>query len=270
MTKCGTAPRLLLWAVLIAGPVALSGCPPKEEGLPAARKGERAEEALSAEPPLPPAGGGADSDQPHRPTPGLPKPIDAMTNAELFAYLDTLVYEKAAGNKHRLNRACLKADGSPCNPGDSTEVLVQPEWGMNDVSATAIPANGVVVARFVNYGSHTEAEYRLPPGRRAWWLVDRNSSGQLRSRMITRTYADTGKTYGNDTLTYTFADCGHQRAAKSDAKARWATCADAGRIAAEGSTMEVRITPVSMPAGAVQLKASSWVTCSLGCCIAGL
>ena len=250
----------------VASAITLAGCPAETLLV---RKGERASEALSAEPALPDSTGGPDSDQAHRPTPGLPEPIDSMTNAELFAYLDTLVYEKVSGNKHRVMRACLQSDGTPCSPGDSTEVMIQPEWGMNEVSSTAIPPHGIVVARFVNYGSFTEAEYRLPPGARAWWLVDRDSTGQLRSRMITRTYASVGKTYGNDSLSYTFTDCGDRRKLKDDAKAKWSTCEDAGATHVSDGTAMVRIIPVAIPASARAAKASSWVTCSLGCCIAG-
>lgn len=232
--------------------------------------GERAEELRNAHAPIT-AGRGAMALRFSDPvTPMLPKPVHMMDNDQLYEYLNSLVYDRGNGNRHRTGR-CRSGAAPGCpNAADRVSVLIQPEWGAYAVPLDSVDSNGVVLARIINYGSAPEGRYDIPAGRRAWWLVDRPvRGGPLRSRFIIRTL-DQGKPVDHDTVAYEFYECQHEAKKHSEAKARWRDCGDTFEQTAaisDGGAALLRILPRA--SAIVSTSGSTWVTCTMGCCVAG-
>jgi hypothetical protein len=215
------------------------------------------------------------------------KHIDAMTNAEVVAYLNTLVYDMSLDHSELVLLPCKKHGSTQkCRADSLAKVYIQPEVGMSDPSRArdSIPATGVVVARIINYstGSDTESTYKLPPSRHAWWYVD-SAPGRLRSRMFVRTYQSTGPAVIFVGDTTNFEDCGHAMAPPDrPAMAKWRGCEnDGGLQATEMMKTLVKpkrvgslFQPVSFVRGLdigdstfLAIKTEVWITCSLGCCV---
>jgi hypothetical protein len=234
--------------------------------------------------PLPSALGGpfqtpSYASPPSRPTPGPTMPIDAMSETQLVAYLDSLVWDMSLDHSELALLPCRKAGtGLNCRPDSLARVYIQPEVGMNRRAVDSIPPNGMVVARIINYttSSDTESTFHLPPAQRAWWYVDRDSAGHARSRIFVRTYSGVGPA-----VTFVSARpwrrCPHGYWHNRPAMARWRGCADTGGLAsARSDKVDPRafIRALSFaPRRAVAaearpvIAAESWITCSLGCCV---
>jgi hypothetical protein len=225
-----------------------------------------------------------------RETPALPKPIDSMSDAELVAYLNTLKYKTGGYNTHSANVPCVHGStGLPCTGSDSAHVFIQPEAGMNKREWSAIPPDGMIVARIINDAAVDldAAEFGYPAQRKTWWVVDR-ASGVLRSRYFVRTYSPTGAAVRYVTLVpRAFTRCVHPDApAGRPARAKFWTCveswADTTRLSRAGggqeligaATLQSYIHPVSlrsavpMPSATPQpfTLQSNWVSCGSGCC----
>lgn len=258
-------------SIVLAGILALASCVPRPTATttsenPPPRLGERAEEGQYAEPPLPASPGPTVPESDWRITPPLPAPIETITNDQLFRYLDGLVYDQLRTNRHKVHRKC-----TGCLAGRETIVLLQPEWGAHEVRTGDIDHRGVVIGRFINFGADEEDRYKIPAGRRAWWLVSRPSRGApLRTRVITRTYSQTGVAVHTVTDA-AFRGCpqpGHPRTPV--ARAKWRECTDP-IVESDSLNLVLRrsFLPVRSPSSHNESTAVAWVTCDLGCCVGG-
>lgn len=231
--------------------------------------GERAAELRNAHAPITDRGDIAWPWE-YRVTPMLPQPLENLDNDQLFDYLNTLIYDGWNNNRHRAARCRSGAPAGCPNPGDQVSVSIQPEWGAHQVPLADIDEKGVVLARITNYGSQAEGRYNIPPRSRAWWLVDRPAGqGDLRSRFIVRTL-DQASPVGNHTVAYQFYDCQHEKKDHSSAMARWRDCGetfDQTATIPDGGSALLRIA-LRAPA-AVSVSSGTWVTCTMGCCVAG-
>lgn len=257
--------------IVLAGVVALTSCWPTPATMATGdtlrmRMGERAEEGLHAEPPLPSAPGATVPESDWRVTPPMPAPIETITNAQLFQYLDGLVYDQLPANRHKVYRKC-----TGCPVGQQTIVLLQPEWGAHEFPTATIDHRGVVLGRFINFGTEQEDRYKIPAARRAWWLVSRPSPGApLRTRVITRTYNAAGAAAYVVTDT-TFRACpqpGHPR--MPIARAKWRDCTDP-IVESDSFNLSFRRSffPTRPPVAPLPSVAVGWITCDLGCCVGG-
>ena len=245
--------------------------------------GER-EDEVAGPPPYPSALGGPFQSPsgvaaPSRPTPGPAMKIDSMTETQLIAYLNSLVWDMSLDHSELALLPCKKAgSGLNCRPDSLSRAYIQPEVGMNRRPVDSIPPNGMVVARIINYSTSpdTESTFRLPPARRAWWYVDRDSIGRPRSRIFVRTYSGVGPavTFVN---TMPWRRCAHAYWHNRPAMARWRGCADTGGLAsARSNAVDPRafiralsFAPRRAMAAEARpvIAAESWITCSLGCCV---
>ena len=235
-------------------------------------------------------GGAAEELIVSRPTPALSKPLDSMTNAEVYAYLITMKYKTGAFNTHSAKVPCTQGTPpKPCASGDSADLLIQPEAGMNLWEHDSIPKNGLVVARIINSAplNHDAAVFGYPARRKTWWVVD-SSGGTLRSRFFIRTYSSSGAAVQYVTSTpHPFIHCPHPPAPPGTAaRAKFWTCVvsadsavalrgDRDATPVRAATLESYIHPVSLrsavplplvPKPAPMLLESNWVSCGGGCC----
>ena len=245
--------------------------------------GERELEIVGARPLPPNLGGPFQSPVPYaapsRPTPGPTKKIDVMTDSEVVTYLNTLVYDMSLDHSELALLPCRKPGGVSCQNDSLAKVYIQPEVGMNRTPWGAVPPNGMVVARIINYttSSDTESTIGFPPARRAWWYVD-DSSGTYRSRFFVRTYAATGPAV-TFLASRPWQRCSHPPVHNRPATARWRGCADNGGLARATPSSEavdarafIRALSFAPRRGAdvgarPLIAAGSWITCSLGCCV---
>lgn len=232
--------------------------------------GERAEELRNAHPPITTGRGGFVLRFSDPVTPMLPKPVHIMNNDELYEYLNSLVYDRGNNNRHRAARCRSGAPPGCPDVADQVRVLIQPEWGAYAVPLDKVDTNGVVLARIINYGSGPESRYDIPAESRAWWLVHRPvPGGALRSRFIIRTLNQTAPV-DHHTVAYEFYDCQHEAKEHSSAMARWRDCGETFEQTAaipHGGSALLRIA-LRAPATA-STSGSTWVTCTMGCCVAG-
>jgi len=219
---------------------------------------------------------------PQRETPAPSKHVEDMTDAELVTYLNTLVYDMSLDHSELALLPCKKPGTATCPFDEYAKAYIQPEAGMNRRGIDNIPANGLVVARLINYsqGADSAENIGLPPAQRAWWYVD-SSGNKLRSRYFVRTYSSSGKGAKFIGPNRVFKDCKHDPVRDRPAIAKWRSCEDDGGFARSIAPQPVR--KVSSLFHAVRLQVDSsqdstairrirgetWITCSLGCCIGG-
>jgi hypothetical protein len=253
MTRRPVAAPLLKWLfpfVLLAAATSLTACPktmvaPNVVALPGDTvvypitidSVETENEQVGVAPASPHLGGrlqrGPLTTAITRPTPGLPAPLDSMRDSALVAYLDSLKYDGSVKNTDLKYVTCVRTAGSCMPGGDSAAVMfIQPEIGMRHVKAAAIPANGMVIARIINYGLDTQGHdirFGVPGLRRAWWVVEHVPYG-LRSRFFVRTYDAFPAVEilsGVPGPVHAFEQCPHAPAPSSRPSiAKWATCLD--------------------------------------------
>jgi hypothetical protein len=247
--------------------------------------GERKREEVGVRP-LPPNLGGpfqspVAAEAPLRETPAPAKKIDVMTESELVAYLNTLVYDMSLDHSELALLACRKPGGRACPLDSLASVYIQPEVGMNRRAWDRIPANGMVVARLINYSasSDTESTIGLPPAQRAWWYVDKVAGNTYRSRYFVRTYAASGPAV-QFLATKTWEECKyHAPVSNRPAIAKCRGCNYEGGPAsqikrAEAVDARAFIRALSFApwraarsAARPAVAAISWITCDLGCCV---
>lgn len=249
--------------------------------------GEQEREEVGVKPRSPNLGGPFQSpvaaDAPPRETPAPTKRIDVMTESELVDYLNRLVYDMSLDHSELALLACKKPGGRRCPLDSLASVYIQPEVGMNRRAWDRIPANGIVVARLINYSvsSDTESTIGLPPAQRAWWYVEKVAANTYRSRYFVRTYADSGPAV-RFLATKTWEHCNyHAPVNNRPAIAKWRGCDYEGGPAsqmkgAEAVDARAFIRALSFAprraapsAARPAVAAISWITCDLGCCVGG-
>jgi hypothetical protein len=215
-----------------------------------------------------------------RETPAPTKKIDVMTESELVDYLNRLVYDMSLDHSELALLACKKPGGRPCPLDSLASVYIQPEVGMNRRAWDRIPANGIVVARLINYSAapDTESTIGLPPAQRAWWYVDKTAGNTYRSRYFVRTYSASGPAV-RFLATKTWEQCSHPPVYGRPAIAKWRACNYEGgppsqfrrseAVDARAFIRALSFAPrrVAPAAARPAVAAGNWITCDLGCCV---
>jgi len=237
-----------------------------------------------------PAGGGKGERLKNRATPALTQPFDAMNDQDLVDYLGKLQYNMGSYSSHVIDADCVhgNASNTHCDQSEAARVFIEPEVGMTKWQHDAIPANGLVVARIINYdpSDRRESTFGFPPSTRVWWVVDYDASHQLRSRFFKRNYHTTGPAVDTVGAPRGFYRCNHPDKPGHPARAKFWTCSQSAALAlaapmpggdrvigAEGggAAVPARLASsgaaVPLPARPMaQLLQTSWVNCGAGCC----
>jgi hypothetical protein len=231
----------------------------------------------------PPANSIADPQRP-TPEPTINKAVDDMTDAELVAYLNTLVWDMSLEHGELVLLPCKKPGGASCPFDQYSKMYIQPEVGANRLDVNNISEKGVVVARLINYstGQDSVADLEIAPTARGWWYVHKVNN-QLRSRYFIRTYASAGDGAKFVGPNRKFEGCpNHPIDTTRPATAKWRSCADdggVGRILGKAPAKKVAspFNFVSFQADTSgdstsvlrSPRSETWITCSLGCCVGG-
>ena len=209
---------------------------------------------------------------------------DKMNDADLVTYLNKLIYDLNLENGQLILAPCNKGT-NPCPDGETAPMFIQPEVGMNALDVNSIDANGVVVARLINYdvGERMARGFHVPAKSRAWWVVRRNSRKQLESLFIGRDFSPSGRITVKKLRAATFFGCpDHQPNPARPSMARWWDCGGSVRFAPRARLRTASAAsylqfvsnrggalPVVVAASDTGLRDdSTWITCSLGCCVA--
>ena len=223
---------------------------------------------------------------PNAATPGLPKALSAMTDAEIASYLQSLNFDMARDNGELARVRCALNPLGHC----SVELYVEPEVGMRKRAFTDVPPFGMVVARIINYSSSgTDTTFQIPPLTRAYWYVFHGAGTSLRSRVFIRTPLDSQKVrlLGVES---SYDSCDHAPYGGA-AVARFRKCDgmtyETGMKSARTYSVDARVpnpfihavvyhptSIVDRPANVAQdadaLTATDlWIKCALGCCTKG-
>lgn len=218
-------------------------------------------------------------------------PLDEkMNDADLVAYLNKLIYDLNVENGQLILAPCTK-NGNACNSGEAAPMYIQPEVAMNQFDVNTIDANGVIVARLINYDvdGRSARGFHVPASSRAWWVVRRNSKNQLESLFIGRDFSKPGQIKVKKLRAADFYGCpDHQPDPSRPSMARWWDCGGSVRFAprmrvrapsrsttaSAGAYLRfvsnrIGLLPTAVAAGDTTLRDdSTWITCSLGCCVA--
>lgn len=304
-----TVARGALMAACLTGlMVAVAGCPPRSTSRVVRGTAARlrilydkpvyeADNDLENAPP-PQLGGpydpGPASSTAWRETPELPKAIDKMSNAELYAFLRGLVYDMQPPNGDSKLVPCEDPGGGACNA--NVTLYVQPEIGMTGgpggggISYDRIVKSnsGFVVARIINYDKRgkQDGKYHIPSATQAWWVVDA-PGGTPRSRILVREYPAGGRTPTfRFTRTLKFHKCKHGPSQDTNrpAIAKWFTCEQSEHFTFATAPRRRTGTPRFAAFGShsfllqsLMLEATDttrveggeiWITCLAGCCVA--
>jgi hypothetical protein len=218
---------------------------------------------------------------PHRRTPSPSARIDgSTTDSALVSYLNSLVYESGR-DRSELALVHCKPHHPACAPNAGVAMYIQAEWGMSAVSAASITAQGVIVARIINFDpSRPGGAMGVPPMTRAWWYVYRDPIG-LKSIYFTRTHSTTGSAITVLAAPKDFYECpGHFWAVIPPARAKWASCSTVfAARPAEGTPswsmvprdqlfVPASLNRVGGPRTRMLIAADTWVSCMATCCSA--
>ncbi|MFL5560597.1 MAG: hypothetical protein ACJ79K_03895 [Gemmatimonadaceae bacterium] len=209
---------------------------------------------------------------------------DNMSDADLVGYLNKLVYDLNLENGQLILADCTKK-GKAC-VNEAAPIFIQPEVGMNKLDVKTIDAKGIVVARLINYDvdGRKDRGFHIPASSRAWWVVRLGSNNELESLFIARDFSQAGQVKVTKLRRARFDPCpDHPPDPSRPSMARWWDCGSSKRFAPRPPVKTAAATSylqfvsnrgsVSAAIGAAGDTAmikegSTWITCSLGCCVA--
>jgi hypothetical protein len=194
------------------------------------------------------------------PLPGqLTKPIDQYTGDELYAFVQGLQWGGGA-ERDRKCKGDPQCDGT--NPPKHTVVRVDAVNGQDSISATTVPANGVVSARALNRGTLDEQRYGFKANPRLeYYMIVLPGSGGNGRWQFEELDTTPGARRHSSIGTGTFTPCSnHQYRRGRVNRANFYTCADSpGADSVQKSNLLLFAAPTD----------PVWIACAAGCCIAG-
>jgi hypothetical protein len=192
------------------------------------------------------------------PLPGqLTKPIDQYTGDEFFEFVQRLQWGGGA-ERDRKCKGDPGCDGT--NPARHTVVRVDAVNGQDSVSATSVPANGVVTVRAINRGTFDEQRYGFKPNRRLeYYLIVLPGSGANGRWQFEELDTTPGARRHTNVGTGTFKPCNHPFRPGRVNRANFYTCEDS-RLS--DSVQKSNLLLFDFP------KDPVWTECAQGCCIA--
>jgi hypothetical protein len=245
------AARLGLAALLVSS--TLSACTSKERAPDSARADST---AAGATPPAP-ANSLATTPSSTASLPGaLTKPIEQYTGDEFYAFVQALKWGGGV-EKDRKCKGDPSCDGT--KPSKQTKVRVDAVDGQDSISATTVPANGVVSVRAINRGALTEDRYGFKAEKKLEYymivLPGTGGSGRWQFEEVDTT---PGARSHISVGTGTFTPCNHPYKAGRVNRANFYTCADSP---SGDSVQRSNLMMFSKPTDPI------WIGCAAGCCI---
>jgi hypothetical protein len=186
----------------------------------------------------------------------LTKPIDQYTGDEFFEFVQRLQWGGGAERERKCkgNPGC---DGT--NPTRRTPVRVDAVNGQDSLSATNVPANGVVAVRAVNRGTLDEDRYGFKPNRRLeYYLIVLPGTGGNGRWQFEELDTTPGARRHSSIGTGTFRPCNHPFRPGRVNRANFYTCADSHMSDSVQRSNLMLFDPPTDPV---------WVECTGGCCI---
>lgn len=236
--------------VLVAS--ALAGCTSKEGPRDTARAGSTTGAAAA------PANTLATTPPSTANLPGaLTKPIDQYTGDEFYEFVQRLQWGGGV-EKDRKCRGNAGCDGT--NPSRRTLVRVDAVNGQDSISATTVPANGVVAVRAINRGTLTEDRYGFKPERRLeYYMIVLPGTGGNGTWRFEELDTTPGARRHTSVGTGTFRPCNHPYRPGRVNRANFYTCENSP-IASDSVQRSnlMMFSPFTDPI---------WIDCAAGCCI---
>ena len=195
----------------------------------------------------PPAGGA-------RSLPGtLTKPLDQYSGDDLYALTRQLQF----GGGVARNRRCRgQAACRGAQPTARTSIRVDAVVGQDSLNPAALPSNGVIAARAINYGQFADTMYNMRPDTvyENYLIVAPVAGGTAPTWRLVELVTTAGGRSHRTIATGAFRGCNHQFVAGP--RADFKTCAQAAqtRPASFGMALQGEIEP------------PIWVGCLVGCC----
>jgi hypothetical protein len=187
----------------------------------------------------------------------LTKPIDQYTGDELYDFVQRLKWGGGV-EKDRKCKGDPGCDGT--KPSKQTKVRVDAVDGQDSISATTVPANGIVAVRASNRGTLTEDRYGFKAEKKLeyYLIVLPGTGGNGRWK-----FEELGTTPGARKFTSvdsgTFKPCNHPYRPGRVNRANFYACADSP---SGDSVQTSNLMMFSKPRDPI------WTSCAAGCCIA--
>jgi hypothetical protein len=180
----------------------------------------------------------------------LAKPFDAMSASELSALAARLSFTGGA------TRARMCSGTPECDSGIARTSAHIEAVDEAPISASNIPAEGVIITRFENTGKFTERRYGLAPSAVAYLIaLPRTDTTAVGRWMLVQIAGDTKKVLASGAI----ASCGHGTY-PGKPQADFRSCVSAATAHRQGMT----INSASFPGDASD---PIWTVCAVGCCI---
>lgn len=231
-------------ATLLAG-ATLAACTSKERAPDSARAATDSSAAAAPSPP-------------RAPLPGqLTKPIDQYTGDEFYTFVQGLQWGGGA-ERDRKCKGNPQCDGT--NPSQHTVVRVDAVNGQDSISATTVPANGVVAARALNRGALDEERYGFKANRRLeYYMIVLPGNGGNGRWQFEELDTTPGARRHTSIGTGTFKPCNHPYRPGRVNRANFYTCANSPVVDSVQKSNLMLFDPPTDPV---------WIDCAAGCCIA--
>jgi hypothetical protein len=187
----------------------------------------------------------------------LTKPIEQYTGDEFYNFVQNLRWGGGVEEKRKCkgNAGC---EGT--NPSRQTSVRVDAVDGQDSITATNVPANGVVSVRASNRGSLVEDRYGFKPERNLeYYMIVLPGTGGNGRWQFEEVDTTPGARRHISVGTGTFKPCNHPFRRGRANRANFYTCADspAGDSVQRSNLMMF-----------ARFHDPIWIDCAAGCCIA--
>jgi hypothetical protein len=187
----------------------------------------------------------------------LTKPIEQYTGDEFYDFVQRLRW----GGGVEVERKCKGNPGCDgTNPSRQTRVRVDAVDGQDSISATTVPANGVVSVRASNRGALVEDRYGFKPERKLeYYMIVLPGTGGNGRWQFEELDTTPGARRHSSIGTGTFRPCNHPYRPGRVNRANFYECAESP------AGDSVQTSNLMMFA---RLHAPVWIDCAAGCCIA--
>ncbi|HVX41288.1 MAG TPA: hypothetical protein VHB25_17095 [Gemmatimonadaceae bacterium] len=193
------------------------------------------------------------------PPPGAPgalaKPLTQYSGDELYAFAHGLNF---TGGVEAQRRCRGRAECAGASPRMYTRMRVDAVDGEDSLSATGLPANGVIAARAINRGQAADSIYGTQPGTQyEYYLIVVPGTAQAANWKLEELTTTANGRAHRTVSSGVVKGCGH--AFVRGARAAFKTCAQAAAMHNAALTLAPQSDPVDPPI---------WFACAYGCCIA--
>lgn len=186
----------------------------------------------------------------------LTKPIDQYSGDEFYEFVQRLKWGGGV-EKDRKCKGDPACDGT--KPSKHTAVRVDAVDGQDSISATTVPANGVVAVRALNRGTLAEERYGFKPEKKLeYYMIVLPGSGGNGRWQFEELDTTPGARKHTSVGTGTFKPCNHPYRPGRVNRANFYTCANSPTT---DSVQKSNLMMFDFNTDPI------WVDCAAGCCI---